>query len=55
MIDGKIIRAGFKLKYNINLSNQINLPPKFQVLAGDFFTFEKFEIIEEKFVNMLSM
>ena len=47
-IDGKIIRNGFNLKYDVKFSNQIKLPPEFNVLAGNYFNFGDFEIIEPR-------
>lgn len=36
-IDGKIVRSSFKLKYKVKLSNQVKLPYKYEILAGDYF------------------
>jgi len=47
-IEGKIIRNGFNLKYEIKFSNQIKLPMEFKVLAGNYFNFGDFEIIEPR-------
>ena len=51
-IDGKIIRTGFKLNYDIKISNQIKLPLDFKILAGNYFNFGEFEIVEPR--NLLN-
>lgn len=44
MIGGDIRRGAFELKYDIKLNDRINLPPNPIILAGDFFTFENFDV-----------
>jgi len=51
-IDGNIIRSSFELKYNIKLSNKIEKPENYNILAGDFFSFNKFNIIQPR--NLLN-
>jgi hypothetical protein len=36
-IDGNIIRSSFQLKYKVKLSDKVELPYKYEILAGDFF------------------
>ncbi len=48
IIDGKILRAGFSLKYPINISKKVKRPSNYNIYAGDYFSFEKFEIIEPR-------
>ncbi len=45
-IDGKIIREGFPLKYDINISERVDKPKNYQVYAGGFFSFKTLEIID---------
>ena len=52
IIDGKILRAGFSLKYPINISKKVNVPSDYNVFVGDFFSFGKFDIIEPR--NLLN-
>jgi hypothetical protein len=52
IIDGKILRAGFNLKYPINISKKVKIPSDYSVYAGDFFSFGKFDIIEPR--NLLN-
>ncbi|MFX0141314.1 MAG: hypothetical protein ACFFDN_47180, partial [Candidatus Hodarchaeota archaeon] len=51
-IDGKILRAGFNLKYPINISKKVKISSNYNVCAGDFFSFGKFDIIEPR--NLLN-
>ncbi|MFW9969208.1 MAG: hypothetical protein ACFFDF_03345 [Candidatus Odinarchaeota archaeon] len=51
-IDGNIIRSSFELKYNLKLSDKIKKPSKYNVLAGDFFSFEDFDINQPR--NLLN-
>ncbi|MBY9014989.1 MAG: hypothetical protein KGD68_04785 [Candidatus Lokiarchaeota archaeon] len=37
LIDGKILRNSFKLKYPIQINQKIKLPPKYEVIVGDYF------------------
>lgn len=48
VIDGKILRAGFNLKYPINISKKVKLPLHFKLSVGDYFPFKTFEIIEPR-------
>ncbi|MFX0006989.1 MAG: hypothetical protein ACFFA7_17760 [Promethearchaeota archaeon] len=43
-IDGTIIRSSFELKYNVKLSDNIKKPDKYNISAGDFFSFDNFNI-----------
>ncbi|MDX1798423.1 MAG: hypothetical protein R3255_07225, partial [Candidatus Lokiarchaeia archaeon] len=43
-IDGTIIRSSFELKYNVKLSDNIKKPEKYNISAGDFFSFDNFNI-----------
>ncbi|MFX1392768.1 MAG: hypothetical protein ACFFAH_04255 [Promethearchaeota archaeon] len=52
IIDGKILRAGFNLKYPINISKKVRVPPNYNLCAGDYFSFGKFDIIEPR--NLLN-
>ena len=52
IIDGKILRAGFNLKYSINISKKVKIPSEYNVYAGDFFSFKKFDVIEPR--NLLN-
>ncbi|MFX1595709.1 MAG: hypothetical protein ACFFBK_06570, partial [Promethearchaeota archaeon] len=47
-IDGKILRSNFLLKYPINFSEEIPIPPNYNVYAGDYFNFNNFEIYEPR-------
>lgn len=48
LIEGKILRASFKLSYPISLSRSITIPNSYEVFAGDYFTFKEFEIKEPR-------
>ena len=48
VIEGKILRAGFNLKYPVNFSKKVKLPQHYNLSAGDYFSFRKFEIIEPR-------
>ncbi len=48
LIEGKILRSSFKLQYPIKLSNKIMTPRSFDLYAGDFFTFNTFDIKEPR-------
>ncbi|MFX1257255.1 MAG: hypothetical protein ACFFAN_05325 [Promethearchaeota archaeon] len=52
LISGKILRAGFRLKYPIKFSKKTEIPSKYIILAGDYFTFKEFNIIEPR--NLLN-
>jgi hypothetical protein len=52
IIDGKILRAGFSLKYPINISKKVKVPLNYNVYAGDFFSFRRIDIIEPR--NLLN-
>lgn len=43
-MDGKIIRSSFKLKYDIKLSEKLNIPFDYNIYAGDFFSLNEFTI-----------
>ena len=43
LIDGKILRSSFTLKYPINLSQKINLPQRYEIMVGDYFDLPSFE------------
>jgi hypothetical protein len=45
-IEGKILRSGFHLKYPINISKKVRIPPNHIVLAGNYFNFENFEVFD---------
>jgi hypothetical protein len=51
-IDGTIVRSSFELKYNIKISDKIKRPYKYKLLAGDFFSFNDFNIIQPR--NLLN-
>ncbi len=51
-IDGNIIRSSFQLKYNVKLSDKVNKPNNYNVLAGDFFSFNNFDIKQPR--NLLN-
>jgi len=51
-IDGNIIRSSFELKYKIKLSDKVKKPYKYNVLAGDFFSFDDFNIRQPR--NLLN-
>ncbi|TFF99783.1 MAG: hypothetical protein EU541_04070 [Promethearchaeota archaeon] len=44
MIGGNISRGEFTLKYNIKVNDKIHTPPNSIIKAGDFFSFENFDI-----------
>ena len=48
LIEGKILRSSFKLKYPINLSKQIKTSSSYSIFAGDYFTFNEFDIKEPR-------
>lgn len=43
LIDGRILRNSFILKYPIDISHKIKLPTKYNVLAGDYFDMPGFK------------
>ena len=43
-IAGRILRSSFQLRYPIKISRKIYLPKRFKVYAGDFFSFDQYEI-----------
>jgi len=47
-IEGKILRNQIQLKYPIHIANQINIKSNYITYAGDFFSFNDFEIIEPR-------
>ncbi|MFW9820224.1 MAG: hypothetical protein ACFFE5_11500 [Candidatus Thorarchaeota archaeon] len=51
-IDGIIGRSSFKLKYDIRLSSKIKKPDKYDILAGDFFFFKDFNLMQPR--NLLN-
>ncbi|MFX0021162.1 MAG: hypothetical protein ACFE9S_02480 [Candidatus Hermodarchaeota archaeon] len=51
-IDGNIIRSSFQLKYKIKLSDKIRKPKNYNILAGDFFSLNDFNIIQPR--NLLN-
>ncbi|MFW9898733.1 MAG: hypothetical protein ACFFDO_05675 [Candidatus Thorarchaeota archaeon] len=52
IIDGKILRAGFNLKYPINISKKVTIPSNYNLYAGEFFSFGKFDIVDPR--NLLN-
>ncbi|MFW9774052.1 MAG: hypothetical protein ACFFEO_18005, partial [Candidatus Thorarchaeota archaeon] len=51
-IDGNIIRSSFQLKYEVKLSNKVEIPNKFRILAGDFFSLKNLIIKQPR--NLLN-
>jgi hypothetical protein len=49
-IGGEILRAGFRLKYPINISNKIKLPGESDIYAGDLFTLNDFDIFAPRYL-----
>ncbi|MFX1599876.1 MAG: hypothetical protein ACFFB6_04700, partial [Promethearchaeota archaeon] len=49
-IGGKILRSSFELNYQIRVSKDIQLPSKFKVYAGDYFTFGNFEVYNPRYL-----
>jgi hypothetical protein len=47
-IEGKILRSSFQLQYPIKLSNKIKTPHSYDLFAGDYFTFNGFDIKEPR-------
>ncbi|MFX0074582.1 MAG: hypothetical protein ACFE96_04025 [Candidatus Hermodarchaeota archaeon] len=43
LIDGKILRSSFILKYPIKVSQNISLPQKYEIRVGDYFDLPSFE------------
>ncbi|MFX0010852.1 MAG: hypothetical protein ACFE9R_11085 [Candidatus Hermodarchaeota archaeon] len=43
LIDGKILRSSFTLKYPINVSQTIELPQRYEIMVGDYFDLPSFE------------
>lgn len=48
LIEGQILRSSFQLKYPIKISKEITLPNGYTVYAGDYFTFNKFDIYDPR-------
>lgn len=48
LIEGKILRSSFKLQYPIKLSNKIKTLCSYDLFAGDYFTFNEFDIKEPR-------
>ncbi|MFW9784713.1 MAG: hypothetical protein ACFFFB_20705, partial [Candidatus Heimdallarchaeota archaeon] len=48
LIEGQILRSSFQLKYPIKISKEITLPNDYTVYAGDYFTFNKFDIYDPR-------
>ncbi|MFX1379603.1 MAG: hypothetical protein ACFFA4_10985 [Promethearchaeota archaeon] len=46
IIEGNIIRSSFELKYKVKLSDKVKKPYNYKVLAGDFFSFNNFNVIQ---------
>ncbi|MFX1375159.1 MAG: hypothetical protein ACFFA0_05050 [Promethearchaeota archaeon] len=56
LIEGKIIRSCFKLKYPIKITDEINLNSNYSIYAGDYFALKDFKIINpRKIINCLNM
>ncbi|MEJ2251579.1 MAG: hypothetical protein P8Y70_17265 [Candidatus Lokiarchaeota archaeon] len=51
-ISGTILRNGFEIKYPTKIAQKVDLPPNKKMFAGDYFNFNKFEIIEPR--NLLN-
>jgi len=49
-IEGKILRSSFQLKYQIQVSKEIQIPSNYKVYAGDYFTFNTFEVYEPRYL-----
>ena len=49
-IDGNILRSSFPLKYPIKISEQIDIKPGYSVYAGDYFSFDDFEIYNPRLI-----
>jgi hypothetical protein len=49
-IEGKILRSCFQLNYQIKVSKEIQLPSVYKVYAGDYFTFENFDVYEPRYL-----
>jgi len=48
LIEGKILRSSFKLKYPVDISEKVKTPSSYNVFAGDYFTFKDFDIKEPR-------
>lgn len=48
IIDGKIYRNSFKLKYPISISNRIEQSDKYEIYVGDFFDMPNFEFFNPR-------
>ena len=48
LINGKILRNSFKLKYPIKLNESIKTPQNYSLFAGDFFECKNFDLIEPR-------
>ncbi|MFX1477630.1 MAG: hypothetical protein ACFFCI_05830 [Promethearchaeota archaeon] len=55
LIEGRILRSSFQIKYPINISNKISMPNDFIVYAGEYFSFKNFEVYDPRtFLNCLN-
>lgn len=48
LIEGKIIRSCFKLTYPIKIADEIKIPSKFSIYAGDYFNLKDIKITEPR-------
>ncbi|MFW9879267.1 MAG: hypothetical protein ACFFG0_39825 [Candidatus Thorarchaeota archaeon] len=48
LIEGRILRSSFQLRYPINISNKISIPSDFSVYAGEYFSFNNFEVYDPR-------
>jgi hypothetical protein len=55
LIEGKIIRSCFELKYPIKIADEISIPPNYTIYVGDYFPTKDFSIIEpRKIINCMN-
>ena len=55
LIEGKILRNSFRLKYPIKISKKIPVVSNYQACAGDLFQFKQFDIFDpRRLLNFLS-
>ena len=48
LMRGEILRNNFQLKYSIKMSEKVRTPPLYEILAGDYFLFDEFELVDPK-------
>ena len=48
LINGKILRSSFKLKYSIKINESIKTPQNYSIHAGDYFECKNFDLIEPR-------